>query len=301
MIFIATPDSEPPQKAGAEESEEGKKNPVLLIHGYMGSIVMPWWKILELRLIDAGYKEEHIHKIDLSGLNLPGIAVKSPKVYSKKIKSRVEKISNIPREYIKEISDKIQKLLENSEKSNEGIEEKVENIIKTSREDIESLRSEIENVLNIPRTDAGNIAEEIEKIQDKNGDKKVDIIAHSMGGLDARWYIEKLGGSEYVDKLITLGTPHNGTYLAYLVFFTPGGRDMIPGSEFLEELNKDSLAQGVDYTSVWSDGDYAIIPKEKAKLEGAKNINPGFFPHIMLVWSGEVFRKAILPALRGEL
>ncbi len=300
-MFIATPVSEPPQTVGVEKSEGEGKNPVFLIHGYMDSIVMPWWKILELRLIDAGYKEEHIHKIDLSGLNLPGIAIKSPKVYSKKIKSRVEKIRKIPREYIKEISGRIQKPLENSGKNEEGIEEKVENIIKTSREDIETLQSEIENVLNISGTDAGNIAEEVEKVKEKHGDKKVDIIAHSMGGLDARWYIEKLDGSEYVDKLITLGTPHHGTYLAYLGFFTPGGRDMIPGSEFLEELNKDSLAEGVDYTSVWSKGDYAIIPKEKAKLEGAKNLNPGVFPHIMLVWSGEVFKKAILPTLRGEL
>lgn len=41
-------------------------------------------------------------------------------------------------------------------------------------------------------------------------DAKVTFIAHSMGGLVARWYIEREGGAEITRKLITLGTPHRG-------------------------------------------------------------------------------------------
>jgi len=126
---------------------------------------------------------------------------------------------------------------------------------------------------------------------------KFDIIGHSMGGLVSRWFIEKLNGFENVNKLITIGTPHYGTEITKLGSFTPGGRDMIPGSDFLEELNSGDLAEGVEYYSVWSKGDYAILPSYRAKLEGAKNINPGFYPHVMLVWSGDVFRRAVLPAL----
>ena len=36
------------------------------------------------------------------------------------------------------------------------------------------------------------------------------FIAHSMGGLVARWYVDHLGGAEVTRKLITLGTPHRG-------------------------------------------------------------------------------------------
>ncbi|MGH2655506.1 MAG: lipase/acyltransferase domain-containing protein [Actinomycetota bacterium] len=36
------------------------------------------------------------------------------------------------------------------------------------------------------------------------------FICHSMGGLVARWYIEKEGGAELTRKLITLGTPYRG-------------------------------------------------------------------------------------------
>ncbi|NLE03899.1 MAG: alpha/beta fold hydrolase, partial [Crenarchaeota archaeon] len=43
---------------------------------------------------------------------------------------------------------------------------------------------------------------------------KVDIVGHSMGGLIARYYIENLGHSSRVAKLITIGTPHWGSYMA---------------------------------------------------------------------------------------
>ncbi len=42
----------------------------------------------------------------------------------------------------------------------------------------------------------------------------VNLIAHSMGGLDARYAIAKLGLADCVASLTTLGTPHRGTPLA---------------------------------------------------------------------------------------
>jgi pimeloyl-ACP methyl ester carboxylesterase len=39
---------------------------------------------------------------------------------------------------------------------------------------------------------------------------RVIFICHSMGGLVARWYIQREGGAEVTAKLITLGTPHRG-------------------------------------------------------------------------------------------
>jgi pimeloyl-ACP methyl ester carboxylesterase len=39
---------------------------------------------------------------------------------------------------------------------------------------------------------------------------QVVLVCHSMGGLVARWYIEKCGGAEVSRKLITLGTPYRG-------------------------------------------------------------------------------------------
>jgi pimeloyl-ACP methyl ester carboxylesterase len=53
----------------------------------------------------------------------------------------------------------------------------------------------------------------LERWRGKGGpyaDARVVVIAHSMGGLVARWWIQREGGSEVVRKLVTLGTPHRG-------------------------------------------------------------------------------------------
>ncbi|MBU4285077.1 alpha/beta hydrolase, partial [Patescibacteria group bacterium] len=45
---------------------------------------------------------------------------------------------------------------------------------------------------------------------------KVDIVAHSMGGLVARYYVESDDYEDDVDQLVFLGTPHKGSPKAYL-------------------------------------------------------------------------------------
>jgi len=46
---------------------------------------------------------------------------------------------------------------------------------------------------------------------------RVDLIAHSLGGLDARYALSKLGLDQRVRSLVTIGTPHRGTPIADLV------------------------------------------------------------------------------------
>ncbi|PTS98634.1 hypothetical protein DBR11_14415 [Pedobacter sp. HMWF019] len=56
------------------------------------------------------------------------------------------------------------------------------------------------------------LKQRLEKIGlEANHGKEVIIIAHSMGGMVSRWFIEKLGGNKVISKLIMLGTPNNGT------------------------------------------------------------------------------------------
>jgi len=53
--------------------------------------------------------------------------------------------------------------------------------------------------------------EEIQQIKTQTGSAKVDIVAHSMGGLVARSYISDAARALNVRKLFTLGTPHLGS------------------------------------------------------------------------------------------
>lgn len=57
---------------------------------------------------------------------------------------------------------------------------------------------------------ASQLAQQIDEL----GPGPVNIIAHSMGGLDARLAITRLGMGDRVASLTTIGTPHHGTPLA---------------------------------------------------------------------------------------
>jgi pimeloyl-ACP methyl ester carboxylesterase len=47
-----------------------------------------------------------------------------------------------------------------------------------------------------------------------NREARLVFICHSMGGLVARWYLEREGGAAHTRKLITIGTPHRGAVAA---------------------------------------------------------------------------------------
>jgi triacylglycerol lipase len=62
-------------------------------------------------------------------------------------------------------------------------------------------------------TRAQQLKEQILSNLDRNGmsGQRVLIVAHSMGGLDARYMISKLGMQEHVAALLTVTTPHRGS------------------------------------------------------------------------------------------
>jgi len=112
---------------------------------------------------------------------------------------------------------------------------------------------------------------------------EIVVVGHSMGGMVARYFIEKLGYEEQVDKLITFGSPHHGTLVAVPfgipVFGSKGARDLSPGSQFIKTLNSEGLADDVDYCAVYTMNDPLIIPRKYAALpelrENDRNIRVG--------------------------
>lgn len=53
--------------------------------------------------------------------------------------------------------------------------------------------------------------------------ERIDLIAHSLGGLDARYALAHLGLAKRVRSLVTIGTPHHGSPIADLVVGGPFG------------------------------------------------------------------------------
>lgn len=61
---------------------------------------------------------------------------------------------------------------------------------------------------------AGELTARIREIAEKTGCGKVNIIAHSKGGLDCRYALSKLGAAPYTASLTTVNTPHRGCVFA---------------------------------------------------------------------------------------
>ncbi len=71
------------------------------------------------------------------------------------------------------------------------------------------------------KNSAAEIAERIKSIVETTGCEKVNIIAHSKGGLDSRYAMEHLGLAPYVASLTTINTPHRGCiYAEWILFYT---------------------------------------------------------------------------------
>ncbi|MEU1074016.1 MULTISPECIES: alpha/beta fold hydrolase [unclassified Streptomyces] len=117
------------------------------------------------------------------------------------------------------------------------------------------------------RTAAELLGRHVEEIRARTGHTEVDIVGHSLGGLIARYYVQRLGGDAHVRTLVTLGTPHAGTRSAQIVSAHPIVRQMCPGSDVIEELRGPAPGCRTRFVSFWSDLDTLMVPVETARID----------------------------------
>src|SRR5450759_302750 len=116
-------------------------------------------------------------------------------------------------------------------------------------------------------------------------------IGHSLGGLIARYYVTRLGGHERVHTLVTLGTPHGGTFNAYAL---PSSlcRQLRPGSALMRELSAAVPDCGTRFVAYWSDLDQMVFPQRNAMLNHpdltVHNIEIHATGHMSLPINGDV-------------
>jgi triacylglycerol esterase/lipase EstA (alpha/beta hydrolase family) len=118
----------------------------------------------------------------------------------------------------------------------------------------------------VVRRSALHLKHFVERVLAREDAEQVDIVAHSLGGVVARYYIERLGGKRRVGRLVTIASPHRGTILAR-IGVVPSARELVHGSDFLSDLGTPSA--GVTYTSIWSRADAVVQPPESASIAPA--------------------------------
>jgi triacylglycerol lipase len=141
-------------------------------------------------------------------------------------------------------------------------------------------------------TTAGQVNTKVDQIRAATGAAKVDIISHSMGGLNTRYYLKNLGGQTEVDDWISLGGPNHGTSTANACFWNTSCFEMRPNSTFLNALNSvDETPGTVNYGTWWSPCDEIINPDTSVILSGAANTQTACMGHSTLYQDATVYAQ----------
>ncbi|WP_027659177.1 esterase/lipase family protein [Salinispora fenicalii] len=131
-------------------------------------------------------------------------------------------------------------------------------------------------------TSARAFADYVDEVRASTGASRVDLVGHSEGGLVARYYLKRLGGTGAVGRYVSLGSPQYGTYVANIIAFLGLGscagvvacQQMTIGSDFLADLNAgDDTPGSVSYTTIRTWQDQLVRPVGNAALaDGASNV-----------------------------
>lgn len=113
---------------------------------------------------------------------------------------------------------------------------------------------------------AADLGGHIDRICRLTGHEQVHVVGHSLGGLIARYHVQRQGGDRRVESLVTLGTPHQGSMWAH-VLPTPLVRQLRPGSRLLRELAEPAPGCASRITAIYSTLDEMVLPTSNGRCD----------------------------------
>lgn len=125
------------------------------------------------------------------------------------------------------------------------------------------------------------------------------LVGHSMGGLAIRAWLRTQALDGRVRGVITLGTPHLGTWLGHLSLAT-NGRQMRPGSPWLQALAAAEPASRARlFLCGYSHCDNIVFPASNACLPGARHWHIAGAAHVDMLDRPEVFDRLLMALRHG--
>jgi triacylglycerol esterase/lipase EstA (alpha/beta hydrolase family) len=117
------------------------------------------------------------------------------------------------------------------------------------------------------------------------------IVAHSMGGLATRAWLASAGNDARVHRVITLGTPHHGTWMARYAA-TLNSRQMQQLGPWLTQLAaREPAARYARFTCFYGHCDNIVFPPSTATLPGADNRHLEAVAHVHMTYQPSVFSE----------
>lgn len=149
------------------------------------------------------------------------------------------------------------------------------------------------------REAAHQLALQVERLCAETGYERVHIIGHSLGGIIARYYVQRMAGDARVHTLVTMGSPHGGTHVARM-FPRRICRQLLPGSRLMRELAEPAPDCRTRFLAFWTDLDQCVAPMTNARIEhpdlSASNVFVRGVGHLSIPINGGVVH-AICTAL----
>jgi pimeloyl-ACP methyl ester carboxylesterase len=133
---------------------------------------------------------------------------------------------------------------------------------------------------------AALLSDQVDVLCRRTGAPKIDIVAFSMGGLVAAWYLRHLNGSDKVRRLVTIGTPWRGTRVA--VFAKAAvARDLLYEAHVLDDLSPPPAPT----ICIWSPDDPVVVPSTSGVADqGAQSVRIDAAGHLDMLLSARVYR-----------
>jgi pimeloyl-ACP methyl ester carboxylesterase len=129
------------------------------------------------------------------------------------------------------------------------------------------------------------------------------VVGHSMGGLAIRawWRAHSASARSRVDGVITIGSPHHGTFTARLAR-AANACQMRQASAWLRELAiGENDGRRAHFTCFYSHCDNIAMPASTAALPGADNRHIEGQPHVALAFAPEVFDEVLRRVKGGDV
>ena len=119
------------------------------------------------------------------------------------------------------------------------------------------------------------------------------LVCHSMGGLAARAWLRAMRGADRVHHVVTIGSPHHGTWIARFSQVR-NGRQMRRRSEWLRQLEEPAdPAQYAKFTCWYSNCDNIAFPASTGALAGADNRLVRGAAHVDLAFRPDVMADSL--------
>ncbi len=119
------------------------------------------------------------------------------------------------------------------------------------------------------------------------------VVGHSMGGLAIRAWLVAFGGVERVQRVITIGSPHRGTWLGRFAT-SQNAREMAQGTDWQRALEaRESALDAARFTCFYSHCDNIVFPASSATLPGADNRHVVGIAHVHLMDHPDVLKEVL--------